>query len=350
MNLHALKSLRPSKTWLALIVALAIGLVAAFAASSFLSNRLADIEAKATGKTVNLVVAKRDLKRGDAINSDSVAVRAIPLDYAHSGAVLPEQFGSIEGEVIASDLKAGELLLWGLMEGKKAPTFSTRIEAGRRAITVAVDEINSISGLLEPGDLIDILVTVDQQGRKATLPLLQGVRVMATGQRSQDDPKSGERRLYSTVTLDTDPQQAENLVVAREAGRLTALLRNPQDVTPSKGSQGDFASMLNRNGPLSAVKTMAKVPIPVVPVLYGGTGGRIPPEGLYLGQYASPASLNQQMMANSAAAALAMERNAAVGAGEAVKEVIKEAVREVARTDPAPARPTVPVLLGGRAP
>jgi pilus assembly protein CpaB len=305
MNLNAIKSTKLSKTWVVLIVAVVIGGLAAFAASSFLSGRLADIEAQSKGKTVNLVVAKRDLVRGDSLSSDNVAVRAIPTDFAQSGAVLPEQFGSIEGEAIGFDLKAGEMLMWSQMEGKKVPTFSARIESGRRAITVAVDEINSISGLLEPGDLIDLLVTVDQQGQKITVPLLQGVRVMATGQRSADDPKSGERRLYSTVTLNTDPQQAQNVVIAREAGRLTALLRNPQDATLLVGMQGDLTSLLGqRQQPATQNTTRFEVP-----VLFGGTGGSIPPEGLTLGQFAQAKSVEQQMRASELAEAKALLAN-----------------------------------------
>lgn len=314
MNLASLRSFRPSKTWIVLIVAVVIGSIAAFSASSFLSSRLADIEARSQGKTVNIVVAKHDLLRGDRLDSENVAVRPIPTDYAHSGAVRPEQFGSVEGETIAFDLKAGEILLWSLMESKKAPTFSTRIESGRRAITVAVDEINSISGLLEPGDLIDLLVTVDQKNQKVTVPLLQGVRVMATGQRSVDDPKSGERRLYSTVTLNTDPHQAQNVVVAREAGRITALLRNPQDNAPLHGAQGDLASLLGQRshpGKNTEASTMVSVP-----VLYGGVGGRIPPEGLNLGQYAKPTPVEQQILASAVAAAAKTPASRAASAAE----------------------------------
>ena len=299
MNLVSLKSFKPGKTWLVLIVALVIGGVAAFAASSFLSGRLADIESRAQGKTINMVVAKRDLVRGELLSSENLAVRAVPVDYAHSGAVLPEQFGSVEGEAIAFNLRAGEMLMWSQMEGKKVPTFSARVDPGRRAITVAVDEINSISGLLEPGDLIDMLVTVDRQGGKLTVPLLQSVRVMATGQRSADDPQSGERRLYSTVTLDTDPQQAQTVVIAREAGRLTALLRNPQDTTPLQVFQGDLASLL---APHHAAPT-AEAAVSSVPVLFGGMGGRIPPEGLSLGGRAKAQTLEQQARDSERAAA-----------------------------------------------
>lgn len=341
MNLAAFKSIKLSKTWLVLIVAVVIGTIAAFAASSFLSGRLADIEARSQGKTVNIVVAKRDLLSGESLSSENVAVRAIPADFAQSGAVAPEQFGSIEGEAIGFDLKAGEMLMWSQLEGKKVPTFSTRIESGRRAITVAVDEINSISGLLEPGDLIDLLVTVDQQGKKITVPLLQGVRVMATGQRSVDDPKSGEKRMYSTVTLNTDPRQAQTVVVAREAGRLTALLRNPQDTTPLLGVQDDLASLLGQRGTpaAAAAATTAAAALPAVPVLYGGPGGSIPPEGLHLGQYAKARTLEQQSRASEAAVATAV-----------LAEMAQRAAKAENAPAPAPAEVApkeVPVLKGG---
>jgi pilus assembly protein CpaB len=339
MNLATIKSIKPSKTWLVLIVAVVIGAIAAFAASSFLSGRLADIEARSKGTTVNIVVAKRDLARGEKLSSDNLAVRSIPIDFSHSGAVRPEQFASIEGESPAFDLKAGEMLMWSQLEGKKVPTFSNRIEAGRRAITVAVDEINSISGLLEPGDLIDLLVTVDQKGKKVTVPLLQGMRVMATGQRSADDPKSGERRMYSTVTLNTDPRQAHTVVLAREAGRLTALLRNPQDSTLLEDGQTNLAALLASSSPTASSAKADLAALPSVPVLTGGAGGTIPPEGLYLGKHAKARTTEQQLRAGDIAAASALLAN--------ISERTADAEDAAAPADPS--ANDIPVLKGGSA-
>lgn len=339
MKLASIKSIKPSKTWLVLIVAVVIGAIAALAASSFLSGRLADIEARSQGKTVNIVVAKRDVARGEKLSSDNLAVRAIPLDFSHSGAVRPEQFAAIEREALAFDMKAGEMLMWSQLEGKKVPTFSTRIESGRRAITVAVDEINSISGLLEPGDLIDLLVTVDQKGKKVTVPLLQGVRVMATGQRSADDPKSGERRMYSTVTLNTDPRQAHTVVLAREAGRLTALLRNPQDSALLDEGQTDLAALLASTSPTATTAKTDLSALPSVPVLSGGMGGTIPPEGLYLGKYAKARTTEQQLRAGEIAAASALLANVSERAGKA----------EEPTPPTAPSAKDIPVLKGGSA-
>ena len=266
---------KPEKTWLVLGVALTIGVGAALLARSFLSDQIASIEARGKGPTVPVVVAKSDLGKGTLLSADNVAVRQVPREFAHSAAVLPEQFGSIDGQPIAYGLKAGESIMWGLMEGKKVPTFSARVDAGHRAMTVPVDEINSISGLLEPGDSIDLIVTVDHSGKKITFPLLQAVQVMATGQRAVDDPRTGERRQFSTVTLNTTPEQAHNVIVAREAGKLTALLRNPSDQAPMAGTRDDLAALLGlQPGRLRPDRT--------IPVLYGGSG-KLAPESLQLG-------------------------------------------------------------------
>ena len=300
--LQRLRTLKLNKTWIVLGVALGIGLLAALAARNYLSNQMEAIEARDRNNKVNLVVAKRELKRGDRLSTENVAVRAIPRDYAHSSAIAPGDFERLEGQVLAFPVKAGEMVLWSLIEGKKVPTFSARVEAGHRAVTVPVDEINSMSGLLEPGDIIDLVASFDRKGKKTTFPLLQGVQVMATGQRSVDDPKSGERRQYSTVTLEATPEQARQVIVAREVGRVTALLRNPQDKQTTAVSSKDLATLLSQQ---TDGKAWASADGDAqVPVLYGGRGGKFPPEALKLGQYVhAAASASGESQAEAAPAA-----------------------------------------------
>lgn len=272
-----------NKSWALVGVALTVGLLAALAARSYLSSRMDAIEARGKANMVEVVVANRKLQKGEVISADTVAVRGVPAEYAHSNALLPEHFDNFDGKVLVSGVNPGELIVWSMLEANKVPTFSARVGAGRRAITVPVDEINSISGLLEPGDLVDLMLTISQQDKKFTFPVLQAVSVMATGQRVVDDPKSGERRQYSTVTLDTSLDQAQSIIAAREAGKLTALLRNPSDKLEAKGVNKDIAEMFGlggaqRTGPLGGLAE--------VPVLYGGRSGKLPPEGLHLARAA----------------------------------------------------------------
>lgn len=285
-RLAALRKPRPGKSWLILGIALSIGTIAALATRTFLTHQVQAIEARANGRKVSVVVAKGDLPKGTRLSTATVAVRDIPAEYAHSAAVPPDSFDRIDGQALAYPVKSGEMILWGLLEPQKAPTFSARVEEGRRALTLPVDEINSISGMLEPGDMIDLIVTVDQGGRKHVAPLLQGVRVMATGQRVVDDPASGERRQYSTLTLDTTPDQARDLILARDAGKLTALLRNPQDQR-NLGLATALSDLMPK--PPAALPATPRHVARTIPVLYGGTSSSQPADGLKLALPAQPA-------------------------------------------------------------
>lgn len=313
MRFHFKNRIKPNKTWIILGVALGIGVLAAVGARSYLSTQMDAIEARRKGKTANLIVASKELHRGEKLGTDNVAVRAIALDYAHSNAVAPEGFAKLDGQVLSTDVRPGELILWSMIEGKKGPTFASRVSAGRRAMTVPVDEINSISGLLEPGDQIDLIVTVERKGKKFTLPLLQSVQVMATGQRSVDGPKDGERKQYSTVTINTTPEQAQNVIIARDIGKVTALLRNPDDKNRIAGGEANMAALLGGAG-VPGERT--------VPVLYGGSA-KLSPEALVMGQAARPPSAANALResavdgsreANTAAATLPTSATSATSA------------------------------------
>ncbi len=270
-----LRQLKVNKAWVVLGVALVIGALAALAARNYLANQMEAIEARDRGNRINLVVAKHELKRGERLSSENVAVRPIPKDYAQSNAVAPDDFQRLDGRTLNYALKPGEMVLWSMLEGQKSPSFSARIDAGHRAITVSVDEINSISGMVEPGDAIDLFVSVDRQGRKDVLPLMRSVTVLATGQRAGDDPRSGERRQFTTVTLDTTPEQAESLLVARDAGRITATLRSPKDRLAVATLDASLARWRGLLGAASGTDSE-------VPVLFGGRAGGLPAAGLTL--------------------------------------------------------------------
>ncbi len=276
-----LRNFRPGKTWVILGVALAIGALAALAARSYLNNQMAAIEAHSKGKMVTVLVAKSDIAKGAKLSRENVALRPIPIEFSHSVAVTPDDFDRINGQLLAYPVKSGEMILWGLMETQKVPTFSARVETGHRAMTVPVDEINSISGMVEPGDTIDLIVSLERKGKKYTFPLMQNAQVMATGQRSVDDPKSGERRQFSTVTIDTTPEQAEHVIVAREVGKLTALLRNPQDKQTFGNPKLDVATLLGlKDAPGKDGKGDKGIP-----VIYGGPAlANLAPEALRLAQ------------------------------------------------------------------
>ncbi len=263
-----------------LLTALAVGSVAAFVAQRYLSQKVSEIEAKSRGKVVKVVVATKDLERGVKIDNTNMAIREVPAEWAHSGSVRPEQFDRVDRRALAYAIKGGEPLLWAMLEGEKIPTFSTRVASGRRAVTVPVDEINSISGMLQPGDRIDILLTMDQAGKKYLVPLLQNINILAAGNRITQEGPDGQKRSFTTITIDASPDEARKVVLGRESGRITALLRNPNDTAPLNTKPQDIAALtglLDTNKPAVAQPAVGDLNSMLinVPVIYGGRGQKL---------------------------------------------------------------------------
>jgi pilus assembly protein CpaB len=259
-----------NRSWLILILALGLGVLAAFGVNRYITRQVEDIESRGRAtKTVKVLVPKGDLIKGTVLTSKLIAVREVPAEWAHSNAMVPAQFERVENQKLAYAASAGEMLMWSMLEGQRAPSFSSRLPAGRRAITVPVDDVNSISGMLEPGDRIDLMVSVKKDARTMLFPLLQNVVVLATGTRAamEGEAKEGGKRTYTTITLDASPAEAQQVLAAREVGKLAALLRAPGDNVAGTNNRKDAMSLLGFSDKPVATEAGG------VPVLYGGQGG-----------------------------------------------------------------------------
>jgi pilus assembly protein CpaB len=261
--------------WLAL-GAVACGALAVVGARQYIGERLAIERAKLQPRqeTVEVVVAKRELRRGERVGGDTMAVRALPRDVAPGGAVTPASFEAVAGQRLVVPLRAGEPLLSSAVASVDTAPISSRVRPGIRAMTISVDEVNSLSGMLQPGDRIDLLLSVRPPAAagpaqpEVTRTVMQGVVVLATGRQSRvavgDEPAGG--RAYTSITVEVDPEQAQRLVVAQRAGRLTAVLRNPDDRARIEERRLDVNALLG-----VPTATIAAGP-PAVEVIVGGRG------------------------------------------------------------------------------
>jgi pilus assembly protein CpaB len=233
----ALKFPQMNRSWLMLVGAIALGIVAVGLSHKMLKDRMSALEAAASGahKLVTVIVANQDLPRGAHIDPKFFAKDKIPVEYVHASAITPQRFGQYVGQRLGAPLKEGEALLEVHLESTSV-VFSSTLENGNRALTTEVDEVNSISGMLRPSDHIDLMATAHGSGSNATdvtFPLLSNVEVLATGQVTRKQQGSNQPKTYTTITLSVSPADAERVVVAKSSGKLTAVLRNPEDAQPN---------------------------------------------------------------------------------------------------------------------
>ena len=264
--------LKLNRSAMVLAAAALAGLAAAWSARQHIQTHVERLEADARTPVVARVVAAHDLPAGTRISADHLASRSFPAGLVPSDSVDAANHARLAGMILRSPLRAGDLVLPVHGRVSERAAFSSHLGDGRRAVTMPVDAINSVSGLLEPGDLIDLYVSFEHQRRRITAPLLQGVLVLATGAQTQSaagQPGQG----FSTVTLDTSPEDAVKLVAARQSGTITAILRHPgDDRSSTKAVRGDLATLLGvANQPPRQSSSRA-------PVLYGNRSVRNVPK------------------------------------------------------------------------
>jgi len=259
--------------WLLLGVALALGGAAAYLGNQMLEKRMQaiDEEAKRGREPITVVVAKRDLSPGDPIIGDSFALRQVPREYANADVVGPKAFAALEHQRLAVAMKRGDMLLPVHADGQGAMVFSATLKNGRRAMTFEVDTVNAISGMLRPGDRIDLVFTAKDSGANApevTRTLLSNLVVLATDQTLvRRDEQTGKDRSFTTITLDLDPREAQRIIVAKQSGRLTALLRHPDDTAPNPTTALTLAGLFGGGPPPGVARARQ------IEYIVGGSGG-----------------------------------------------------------------------------
>ena len=241
----ALRLPRINRTWLMLFVAIMLGLGATWLTTQYLKIREqrleADLAAKSqTGPGVKVVVPVKNLPRGITIDQTMVAAREIPSDLVYSDMITVATWDKYNGAKLVRAVEPGLPLRTADIE-ERGKDFSDLLESGTRAITVETDDLNSISQMVRPGNLIDLLVILpdasDVSGTGQQIVLfMQRLKVFATGQRvtKADEPAvpgqaPSSAARYSTFTFEVTPEQAARIALAQTLGKFRVVLRKEPD-------------------------------------------------------------------------------------------------------------------------
>jgi len=240
-----------SRLKIALVVAVFFGLIAAYGIYNFLSQQRKAAEAFRT-TTQDIVVAGQDIAPGTMINEELIkngTIKTTPWPKASipAGAFSTPQ--QIIGKTNRVKIIAKEPILESRLAGEGAG-LTVRLEAGKRAMAVRVDEIIGVSGFIVPDDRVDVIVTTtppgstSQENRIAKI-VLQNKRVLSVAQSTEQ--KDGKPQLARSITLEVTPEDAEKLSLASQEGQIVLALRGLGDdaQTVTSGSRkGDLLAVV----------------------------------------------------------------------------------------------------------
>jgi pilus assembly protein CpaB len=230
------------KKYLPLIGAGISGLIAVLLINNYIQQKTEEAKKRAFSTQQNLstvVVAKQDIPSGTAIKESMLKEETVYKDMLQPRAATSID-RAIDKITLAPISKGEQVLLNKITLSGQEGSLSMKVPSGKRAITIPVDNISSVGGMVRPGDHVDIvgmvpIPAVNAEGKQVTqmttMPLFQDVLVLAVGQEFTSIPgtKKEEKAVSAVITLALSVQEANLTAFVQEQGRIRLILRSPGD-------------------------------------------------------------------------------------------------------------------------
>jgi pilus assembly protein CpaB len=229
----------------------------------------------------NTVIAAVDIPLGSRVTADQVSIEKKPLTARDNDAF--EDASQVIGQIVRQPVTAGQAITARTLAGGANPgqILNIQVPAGKRAITVQVDQVTGVGTVIKTGDYVDMVVAIPkdnfpvvtvnptlrsfgilyQEGTgiygTSVKVMLQGMQVLGTllppptatttqdqqGAQPSAQPGTALNGQQEIVALAVDAQQAEVIKFAQMLNRedaISLILRSPDDfIDPATGKPYD---------------------------------------------------------------------------------------------------------------
>jgi pilus assembly protein CpaB len=220
----------------------------AFGLIAYNMNRASVVQVaeKAPAPLTRYLVAARPLKAGTLTRDEDF--RSDPLDSVPSGAIrdTTDDRNRLLGSLVRKNLDTGSPITSENVLPRGDRGFLASVLApGTRAISIKVDAESGVSGLIKPGDYVDVVLTqvsanADVARRALSETLLQNVRIIAIDQEIVQGGGANNAtaaKVAQTVSLQLAPEQVKRIAVAKHLGSLSLAMRSAVELRDAADSR-----------------------------------------------------------------------------------------------------------------
>jgi pilus assembly protein CpaB len=210
------------------ILAVLFALAAAFGTFKYMDNLKKTYQV--SGNFAQIAVARQKIMARTLISEDMLDFKEMPAEYVLPGSIVDVKDAA--GKLAKGDIYPGEPILSGKLVARDDPAagLSSKVKPGKRAVTIPVNNVTALHGLINIGDSVDVMVTFNTQGEQkaaATSTIIQNVPVLAVN-KSLDSVGASKEELQ-TLTLMVQPEEAQQVALALQQGSVQLMLRSPED-------------------------------------------------------------------------------------------------------------------------
>jgi pilus assembly protein CpaB len=215
---------------------------------------------------VGYFVAARPLPRGTLAHDEDFTVRSVPAsEGVPAGAILdtPDAKIGLRGALVRNFIDTGSpVTSKDILRPRERGFLASVLAPDSRAISINVDAASGVSGLIWPGDYVDVVMTQestkagekknpDEQHGTLSESVVQNVRIVAIDQEivqggSANNATAG--KVAHTVSLQLAPEQVKKVTVAAELGKLSLAVRSAVDGQDTGDTDATVVVYARNNG------------------------------------------------------------------------------------------------------
>ncbi len=206
-------------------------------------------------KKVYVVVAEKDLPDNTLLSATDLSTKEFPEDFAPKDAIAAPELAV--GKYTTSRVYKGQIVVAPLLSAtRRYSLLSGKVPDGKVAMAVTVNDAMNSTGALRPGDMVDILLTVDlakglsKDGQApsgsnpqpqpsqllSTQVTIQDVAILAVGapgsetQDASNKNQQNNQQAQRTITFLLDHQDSVTLKFVKDSGGIMDIVvRSPDD-------------------------------------------------------------------------------------------------------------------------
>lgn len=213
-------------------IPLIVGILLALGTGVLLLNYLGSLRAATPTVTMKtIVLAATDIPARAQITAPMVTTTQRPATDVDPDSLVDPH--AVVGKYSLITIPAGSVLTATRVGTADAFALPSRLPVGMRAVSISIDRVKGVSGLIQPGDRVDVIAVPPHNGNDTpqASAILRGVLVLAMGNEMETAraTPSPDNQNLTTVTLALTPRQVDLLAAADVYTILRLALRPPKE-------------------------------------------------------------------------------------------------------------------------
>lgn len=220
------------KQILIIVLAIGAGIVATVMTAGYVQSKI-EAERAIMSKQLQakqqefMTLQQQSLQRVDALTQEIVALK--------------QSQEQIKQQAIAAAQAAARSTTVGGKDGEKVrkPSLALRTPPGKRAVTVLIESLSAVGGLVDPGDFVDVIaqLNIPKTGGKedkkdsVTVMVFQHLQILAINTNLDDRGAYDDQQAANSlkITFAVEPQEAGFMSFAEKNGKIQLALRSPTE-------------------------------------------------------------------------------------------------------------------------